>query len=148
MSGRSRIKLTDAEKDELIERYASGEIGSVLSAEYGVSKAYISQLASSRGIHVGYRSPTVRRWNERLSAEQRAEIVRRNRAGERNCDLAQEFGVSRTFVSNLIAQHVARSCGDMTAGGSFIEHWTPSHKPVPAPNAIAGIPLSRLMAGR
>jgi len=43
----------------------------------------------------------VRHWSARLSTDQVAEIRRRRAAGERTIDLAAEFGIDRSHVSNI-----------------------------------------------
>ena len=44
-------RLSDEERDEMIRRYATGESGSSIAKDFGVSDQYAGQLARRRGVH-------------------------------------------------------------------------------------------------
>lgn len=142
-------RLSDVREREIVERYVDGETARVLGSEFGISGSTVCLLAK----HFG-RSPGLKGrgqgGDKKLTKAQRLEIVRRRMEGERTSDLAKEFGVSSSNVSQLSRKMDGDGIEDLpiTADGPFIQPWFPTRRAAPPPNAYDDIPVSRLMAGR
>jgi len=111
-SGKKRLngneRLSQEQRDEIIRRALAGETPAPLSKEFGVSKNYVALLRAKALDPKRFEKEAVysAEWNaengkQRLSREQRDELTRRVLAGEKSMPLAEEFKVSRAYVSLL-----------------------------------------------
>jgi hypothetical protein len=108
MAGNQYERLNQAQRDEIVRRALAGEKLVALGREFGISPTYAGLLKAKAVDPTRFAKEAVysAEWNaengkQRLSNEQREELTRRVLAGEKCMPLAEEFKVSRAYVSLL-----------------------------------------------
>src|SRR6476619_3426758 len=85
----TRPRLTPAAREEIRERYASGESASALATEYGVTTDTVRTYAGTREV----------RHNRKVSRQTWAVILDRYVAGDTAARLAEEYGVNANTLA-------------------------------------------------
>jgi hypothetical protein len=96
--------VTDEQIITIRERRANGESLETLAGEFGVSKAYIYQIATGKvADHLGGKIIAARPRGRApsLTVDQIEEIRRRRQAGEKIVPLGREFNVSHSLISKI-----------------------------------------------
>jgi hypothetical protein len=108
MAEKPSERLNQSQRDEIVRRALAGEKLAALGREFGVSSTYAGLLKAKAEDPTRFSKEAVysAEWNaengkQRLSKEQREELTRRVLAGEKSLPLAEEFKVSRAYVSLL-----------------------------------------------
>lgn len=94
-------RLSDAEVEQVLALAASGEQTGAIATRFNVSRALVSTLrhgAANRSSHV---SKPTGRTDRRLTDSAAKAIYARSMRGERRCDLAAEYGVKPSFISDI-----------------------------------------------
>lgn len=101
------LKLTDAQVQELRQRYAAGEKIRDLRHGYGISQQQANRIVAGvtrklAPVDVEWRARGLRDSRSRLTAEQRQEIRDRRAAGEPVASVAASYGISEPYVSEVV----------------------------------------------
>lgn len=95
-------KLTEDQVQEILRRAADGETLTRIAQDFGVSRTMIGYIRSGKSwAHSDPVEGQVRAgdfYRRKLTIEQVREIRQRSDGGEKDADLAQEFGVSRACI--------------------------------------------------
>ena len=101
-------RLNQPQRDEIARRALAGEKLAALGREFGITSVYAGYLKAKAvdPTRFGKEAVYSAEWNaengkQRLTKEQREELTRRVLAGEKCLPLAEEFKVSRAYVSLL-----------------------------------------------
>ena len=101
-------KLSVEKVADIRSRYAAGGISQLaLAAEYGVSERLVQMIVTGQAWTADMAAPQLSVNNTigrpaTISKERQLEVSRRFHAGERNCDLAREYGISPTQVCRYV----------------------------------------------
>ena len=95
-----RVRIDDAESDLVAQCFAAGESLNSLSARLRRDKRTLRRVLVARGIDPATDRPAAR--VARLKAFQ---LICRYRGGEKQVDLAKEFGVSQPAIHYAIAYY-------------------------------------------
>ena len=108
MAGNRYERLNQSQRDEIVQRALAGEKLAALGREFEISPTYAGLLKARALDPTRFAKEAVysAEWHsengkQRLSKEQREELTRRVLAGEKCLPLAEEFKVTRAYVSLL-----------------------------------------------
>lgn len=91
------VRLTDEQQRELVASYVAGASGRQLAERYSLARSSVLELLKSRGVVLRY---------PRLTAEERALVVRLYQLRVRQVDIARELGRDKGHI-----WHVLRRAG-------------------------------------
>lgn len=83
-------------------RHNQGELGRDLARAFGVSESRVSNILTGQNTGADVGGPTRKPRNQPLlPLEQRIEVWERAQAGERNADIAADYGISESWVGKM-----------------------------------------------
>jgi hypothetical protein len=114
---RAGWKLTEAQRNDVVQRYVAGQSLTRLAATFGISRPAVAGMLHRRGIPI--------RPQAKLTEEQRRETVERYARGETSTRIAADFGVTSVAILNVLHRRGVTVRGRCTVCHNALDEITP-----------------------